>query len=137
MNAGNELVTLLIDIEPDPVCDAEELEDMRRELFNELKHTNIESIQFVTDHPAPQGTKGAVPIGAEIAIALLAPMIPETIEYIYRWVKRKDNEKITIKSVIGGNLIEIKITASGDSGDQVTRFIESLYQSMTSPPEIQ
>lgn len=137
MNAGNELVTLLIDIEPDPVCDAEELEDMRRELFNELKHTNIVSIQFVTDHPAPQGTKGAVPIGAEIAIALLAPMIPETIEYIYRWVKRKDNEKITIKSVIGGNLIEIKITASGDSGDQVTRFIESLYQSMTSPPEIQ
>jgi len=137
MNDGNELVTLLIDIEPDPVRDTEEVEDMRRELFNELKHTNIESIQFITDHPAPEGTKGAVPIGAEIAIALLAPMIPETIEYIYRWVKRKENEKITIRSSIGGNLIEITVTGSGESGDQVTRFVESLYQSMSSPPELQ
>lgn len=137
MNEGNELVTLLIDIEPDPVRDAEELEDTRRDLFNELKQTNIESIQFVADHPAPQGTKGAVPIGAEIAIALLAPMIPETIQYVYRWVKRKENEKITIKSSIGDNIIEITITSSGDSSDQITNFIESLYQSMSSPPKIQ
>ena len=137
MKEGNEFVTLLIDIEPDPVRDAEELEDTRRDLFNELKQTNIESIQFVADQPAPQGTKAAVPIGAEIAIALLAPMIPETIQYVYRWVKRKDNEKITIKSSIGDNIIEITITSSGDSSDQITSFIESLYQSMSTPPKIQ
>lgn len=130
MPQDDELINLVFEVNADEDTDPEDLDNLRRELFNELKHTDVENINLVSDETAPEGTKSGIPIGTEIAVALLAPMIPETINYVYRWVKRREHQQVVIKSIIGGNEVEVIISGSVDNSEQLNQFMNSLTQSM-------
>ena len=136
MPQEGDLVNLTLQIDSDEDLSSGEVDSLQRQLYQELRCTDVETVELVQNEPPPEGTKGA-PIGVEIAVALLAPMIPETISYVYHWVKRREDQRVVIKSVIGGNEVEIIISGKGDSTEQINNFMDAYSKAVGENTSVQ
>ena len=100
----------------------EDVDQMTRQLFAELRNMDIESVSLVKGEDAPLGTKSADPvtIGA-LAIAVLPSILPKVIEAIKAWALRGQGKTVKFKGKVNGRMIEFE-----GSADELEKLINRL-----------
>lgn len=100
----------------------EDVDQMTRHLFAELRKMDIESVSFIKSEDAPLGTKSADPvtIGA-LAIAVLPSVLPKVVEAIQAWALRGQGKTVKFKGKVNGQMIEFE-----GSGDELEKLINRL-----------
>lgn len=100
----------------------EDVDQMTRYLFAELRKMDIESVSFIKSEDAPLGTKSADPvtIGA-LAIAVLPSVLPKVVEAIQAWALRGQGKTVKFKGKVNGQMIEFE-----GSGDELEKLINRL-----------
>ena len=86
-----------------------DVDRMTRNLFAELRETEVESVELVTSGTAPAGSKSTDPVttGA-IAIAVLPTVLPKIVEMVQAWVLRGHGRTVKFKGKISGQTIEFE-----------------------------
>lgn len=100
----------------------EDVDQMTRQLFAELRNMDIDSVSLVKGDDAPLGTKSADPItiGA-LAIAVLPSVLPKVVEAIQAWALRGQGKTVKFKGKINGRMIEFE-----GSADELEKLINRL-----------
>lgn len=100
----------------------EDVDQMTRQLFAELRNMDIDSVSLVKSDDAPLGTKSADPItiGA-LAIAVLPSVLPKVVEAIQAWALRGQGKTVKFKGKINGRMIEFE-----GSADELEKLINRL-----------
>jgi hypothetical protein len=89
--------------------DDDQLDDMTRQLFMELKDLDVESVNLSADGRAPTGTKGVDPVTAgTIALAVLPAMLPKVLEFLQSWTLQGKGRTIKFKGKIADQHIEFE-----------------------------
>ena len=104
---------------------AEELDEITRQLYDELRDLDVESVDLVQSGPAPEGTKTVDPItiGA-LAIAVLPTFMPKLVEFIQAWAMRGQGRTIKFKGKVAGQAIEFEGQA-----EDLQKLVTSLSKS--------
>lgn len=104
---------------------AEELDEITRQLYDELRDLDVESVDLVSAGPAPEGTKTVDPItiGA-LAIAVLPTFMPKLVEFIQAWALRGQGRTIKFKGKVAGQAIEFEGQA-----EDLQKLVASLSKS--------
>jgi len=91
---------------------SEDTDQMTRQLAEELRDTEVESVSLVKDGNAISGTKSADPvtIGA-LAIVVLPTVLPKVVEAIQAWSLRGQGKTVKFKGKINGQMIEFEGSA--------------------------
>jgi hypothetical protein len=92
-----------------PGNDDDQLDNMTRQLFMELKDLDVESVNLSADGHAPTGTKGVDPvIAGTIALAVLPAMLPKVLEFLQSWTLQGKGRTIKFKGKIADQHIEFE-----------------------------
>ena len=99
-----------------------DLDKITRNLFAELRETDVESIELASSGFAPSGSKTGDPVttGA-IVLAVLPTFLPKIVEFIQAWALRGHGRTVKFKGEIGGQPFEFE----GNSED-LQKLIETL-----------
>jgi len=107
-------------------ADPEELDRLTRQLADELRQREVESVGMVQAGAAPEGSKAAeaVTLGA-VAVAVLPAVLPKIIEFCQAWAQRGQGRLVKFKGKVGGQEIEFE----GNAED-----LKRLLAMLASPP---
>ena len=96
-----------------PEADAGELDDLTRQLRDEILETSVEQVDFVPGTPAPEGTKGmAAAAHGELAVSMKPGGLPDFLGLIHDWLTRHEDRRVEVTLNIGGNPVNIKASAT-------------------------
>ena len=100
----------------------EDVDQMTRQLFAEIRNMDIEAVSLVKGEDAPSGTKSVDPvtIGA-LAIAVLPNVLPKVVEAIQAWALRGQGKTVKFKGKVHGQMIEFE-----GSADELEKLINRL-----------
>ena len=92
-----------------PEADAEELEELTRQLRSEILETPVEQVDFVPGTPAPEGAKGAtLAAHGELAVTMKPGGLPDFLGLLRDWLTRHEDRRVEVTLNIGGNPVNIK-----------------------------
>jgi hypothetical protein len=96
----------------------EDIDRMTRQLLSELRETDVESAELVTNEEIPSGAKTgeAVTMGS-IVIATLPAVLPSVITLIQSWMSRGQGRTVKFK----GRGIEFEGTA-----DELRKLLDTM-----------
>lgn len=115
---------LVLSIKADPETDAEELEELTRQLREEIMELDVESADFAGVEEVPAGAKVVEPISlGTVLVTLLATggVITTLINAIQAWLTRHERQSITIE--IDGDKLEITGISDGEKQQLVNAWI--------------
>ncbi len=105
----------------------EELDQMTRQLRNELMEIEVESVDLVRAKEIPKGAKaGEVLELGTLAVAVLPVFIPKVIEYLQSWSLRAESRRVSVKAQVGDRSIEIEYSPSAMSPAGLKNLVETL-----------
>ena len=92
-----------------PEADAEELEELTRQLRDEIEEANVESVGLMPGAPAPEGAKGAqAALQGQLAVTLRPNALPDFLGMLRDWLTRHEDRRVEVTLNIGGNPVNIK-----------------------------
>jgi len=111
--------------------DTNELDALTRQLWMEMEELNIDSIERVSNGPAPQGTK-AVDLAAigQMAVTLAPAIIPPLFELLKSWVERKPSTPVKIKVKVGRRTAQIEYDPTRTSAKDLEAIMKALNKSV-------
>jgi len=111
--------------------DTNELDALTRQLWMEMEELNIDSIERVSNGPAPQGTK-AVDMAAigQIAVTLAPAIVPPLFELLKSWVERKPSTPVKIKVKVGRRTAQIEYDPTRTSAKDLETIMKALTKSV-------
>ena len=111
--------------------DTNELDALTRQLWMEMEELNIDSIERVSNGPAPQGTK-AVDLAAigQMAVTLAPAIIPPLFELLKSWVERKPSTPVKIKVKVGRRTAQIEYDPTRTSAKDLEAILKALNKSV-------
>lgn len=95
--ATDDSINLEIEISADDVTE-EELDRLTRNLLAELRESDVESVQLVSDGQSPEGSKGDPVTLGQLALEILPAAIPGVIALVQTWVMRGQGRTVKYKS---------------------------------------
>lgn len=95
--ATDDLFNLEIEISADDATE-EELDRLTRNLLAELRESDVESVQLVSDGQSPEGSKGDPVTLGQLALEILPAAIPGVIALVQTWVMRGQGRTVKYKS---------------------------------------
>jgi hypothetical protein len=108
-----------------PEADAEELDALTRQLRDEILEAPVESVEFVPDAAAPEGTKGIMALApGALAVTLRPGVLSDFLDNLRYWLGRHEDRRVEITLNIGGNPVHIKATA-----DDLAQVMQALSNS--------
>jgi hypothetical protein len=108
-----------------PEADTEELDALTRQLRDEILEAPVESVEFVPDAAAPEGTKGAMAMApGALAVTLRPGVLSDFLDNLRDWLSRHEDRRVEITLNVGGNPVHIKATA-----DDLPQVMQALYNS--------
>ena len=111
----------------DPV----ELDELTRQLREEVNELDVDSVEQVSAGPAPGGTKAVdMAVLGQLAVTLAPTLVPSLFDLLKSWVERKPSTpvKITVKS--GRKSTQIEYDPASTSPREVEELVKALSQSM-------
>jgi hypothetical protein len=127
MTSDAEAVSVLLDIDAGEESDSEELDRLTRQLRDEIKEIDVESVEIVRGGAAPAGAKAVeLTTMGSLAVAVLPAVIPPLIQLVTAWVQRGDNRKIRIKTNYAGRSVEVELSPKTMSADEMKAMIDTL-----------
>lgn len=122
---AGELMSVLLELEPDPELDPEMTERLIRRLRAELAELEVELAELGAGGTAPAGAKAADPVtlGA-IVVALSASggVFTTVIETLQDWLGRS-SRRHRIAVTIEGDTLELDSATSGEQRELVEAFV--------------
>ncbi len=104
----DQTAQLMLNIDAGPEADAEELEQLTRQLRGELTELDVETVNLVRAGEAPRGAKAGDPItwGA-LLVALTASggVLTTLIGALQSWLTRHERRSVTLE--IDGDKLEV------------------------------
>ena len=92
-----------------PDSTEEEVDNITRRLFMELRDLDVESVQLLTNGEAPEGTKGIDPVAiGAIAMSVLPSVLSTVLEYLLSWSFRSPGRTIKFKGLVANQQIEFE-----------------------------
>ncbi len=89
-----------------PEGDAEELDDLTRNLLSEIQDT-AEDVSLVPGGDVPEGAKGAlVTAQGELNVALKPALLPRFLDSVRDWLSRQ-NQRVEVVATIGNSTFHI------------------------------
>jgi hypothetical protein len=104
-----EPIRLTLEVQAGPDASPEEVDQVTRQLLEDLRQMEIDSADLVSAGPAPDGTKAVDPVtlGA-IAVAVLPTLLPKVVDFVQAWSQRGQGRSVKFKGKIGGQAIEFE-----------------------------
>lgn len=108
-----------------PEADAEEIDALTRQLRDEILEAPVESVEFVPDALAPEGTKGALAMApGALAVTLRPGVLADFLDNLRHWLTRHEDRRVEITLSVGGNPVNIKAAA-----DDLAKVMQALSDS--------
>jgi hypothetical protein len=109
MDVPMEPIRLTLEVQAGPDATPEEVDQLTRQLLEDLRQIEVESADFLTAGPAPDGTKTADPVtlGA-LALAVLPTVLPKVVDFVQAWSQRGQSRSVKFKGKIAGQTIEFE-----------------------------
>jgi hypothetical protein len=105
-------------------ADARELDELTRSLSNELRQTEVHSVERVSEGEAPSGSKGD-PITLGLLAVTLAPIAATKVfDILVDWVKRAQGR--TIKVTLGQNTIELSEASKDEREKLLNKWLQEV-----------
>ena len=126
----SETLKLLFEI--DNGLNESDTDYLTRQLLNELRDINLESVNLVsTQNSHNKGAKSidTIFIGA-LSIAVLPAMLPELIGFLRDWSNRTKNHTIKIKKQKGDNILELEYDMKNISEDDIKKILNVLNKNI-------
>ena len=96
-----------------PEADAGELDDLTRQLRDEILETSVEQVDLVPGTPAPEGTKGmAAAAHGELVVSMKPGGLPDFLGLLRDWLTRHEDRRVEVTLNLGGNPVNIKGSAT-------------------------
>jgi hypothetical protein len=96
-----------------PEADSGELDDLARQLRNEILETPVEQVDFVPGGPTPTGAKGPpLAVHGELAVSLKPNALPDFLGMLRDWLTRHEDRRVEVTLNIGGNPVNIKASVT-------------------------
>jgi hypothetical protein len=110
-----------------PEADAEELEELTRQLRDEIEEVNVESVDLMPGAPTPEGAKGAqAALQGQLAVTLRPNALPDFLGLLRDWLTRHEDRRVEVTLNIGGNPVNIKASVT-----DISAVIQAIGASMT------
>ena len=118
-------MTLRIDAGED--ADADELDQLTRQLMAELQQMEVESVELVRVESPPEGTKTAevVTLGA-LAVAVLPTVVPKLIDFLQAWMLRGEDRMVKIKTQVEDRSLEIEFSPKSTSPKELKSLLDAM-----------
>jgi len=111
--------------------DDERLDQLTRQLRNELQELDVESVELLKEGATPEGTKSveAVTLGA-LAVAVLPTAIPQLIAFLQSWLMRGEDRRIKIKTQVADRSLELDYSPSTISPTELKDLVDTLTEAL-------
>jgi len=118
----DQTAQLMLNIDAGPEADAEELEQLTRQLRGELTELDVETVNLIRGGAAPRGAKVGDPItwGA-LLVTLIASggVLTTLIGALQSWLTRHERRSVTLE--IDGDKLEV----TGISSEEQQRLVNA------------
>ena len=88
--------------------DAEKLDQLMRQLWQELREFDVEWINPVSANEPPEGAKAGevIALGC-LAVAVLPTLLPKLVDFLQGWVLRRRDDRVKVKVQSGNRSVEM------------------------------
>lgn len=118
---------IILQIDAGEDADKEELDQLTRQLRNEILEIDVDSVDSVKNREVPKGAKGvdAAVLGT-VAVHLLPAVVPALIGLIKAWSMRGENRLVKIKTQIKDKAVELEYNPERMTPDDVKELVDTL-----------
>lgn len=111
--------------------DAEELDELTRELKAEIESLDVESVDGISAGRMPTGTKSTdwAMIG-QLVVTLTPSVIPPLIALLKSWVERKPSTPVKIRLRAGKKTAQIEYDPTKTNAKDLDLLVKALSKSM-------
>ena len=111
--------------------DVAELNDLTRQLIDEVGELNVDSVEQVSAGVAPEGTKALdlIAIG-QMAVTLAPTVVPPLFDLLKSWVERKPSTPVKIRVKIGKRTAQIEYDPTKTSPKELEALIQALNKAV-------
>lgn len=111
--------------------DATELDELTRQLKNEIDELSVDSVEQVSEGVAPDGTKALDTLAIGEMVVTLAPtIIPPLFALFTSWVDRKPSTPVKIKVKVGKRTALIEYDPTKTSAKDLEVLVKSLGKTL-------
>ncbi|HLM04879.1 MAG TPA: hypothetical protein VK402_06795 [Blastococcus sp.] len=118
-------VDLLVSLVPEPGADAEETDRLSRQLRQELRSLDVDTVTPVADGAAPPGSKGIDPASlTQLLVTLSASggVLATVVATVKDWLGRHSGgHKLTV--TIDGDTLELTSASAAERAELVETFV--------------
>ena len=132
MSTSTKQITILLDLGAD--SHESELNRSTTQLYQTLLKSDADSVEKLRNHAAEPGAKSAVAltVGA-VALTLGAATLPNVIDIIYDWVKRRRINETSVEVQIGDRSMTIP-TSNALSEDEYIALAQKMMAALEDKP---
>ena len=127
MSANDELANLSLVVDLGQSANADELDRATRQLRDEIRDLDVESVELVKGVNPGAGAKSveAITLGS-LAVAVLPTLVPKLVEFLQSWALRGEGRKIKIKTQVGDRSVEVEYNPKTTSPAELKKLVETL-----------
>jgi len=121
---------LLIELSVDG-GDANELDELTRQLRDQVTELNIHSVESVSARETPSGTKSVDPAVIGQMVVTLAPtIVPPLFELLKSWIERKPSTPVKIRVKVGKRTASIEYDPTKTTAKELNDLVKTLNRSL-------
>ena len=107
--------------------DDEELDQLTRQLRDEIAGMEVEKVALAPGEVVPQGAKGEpITIGSLIVSLASAGVFTGLINLLKSWVHRRQGRTVTVKAKVHGQELELSYVPERTSPKEMSRFVSTI-----------
>ena len=111
--------------------DTAELDELTRQLREEVEELNVDSVKQVSAGAAPEGTKAVdFTVIGQMAVTLAPSIVPPLFDLLKSWVQRKPSTPVTVKVRVGRKIAQIEYDPTHTSAKDLEALIKALNKSV-------
>jgi len=107
--------------------DDEELDQLTRQLRDEIAGMEVEKVALAPAEVVPEGAKGEpITIGSLIVSLASAGVFTGLINLLKSWVHRRQGRTVTVKAKVHGQELELSYVPERTSPKEMSRFVSTI-----------
>jgi len=111
--------------------DDEELDQLTRQLRDEIAGMEVEKVALAPGEVVPQGAKGGpITIGSLIVSLASAGVFTGLINLLKSWVHRRQGRTVTVKAKVHGQELELSYVPERTSPKEMSRFVSTIVTAL-------
>jgi len=111
--------------------DDEELDQLTRQLRDEIAGMEVEKVALAPGEVVPEGAKGEpITIGSLIVSLASAGVFTGLINLLKSWVHRRQGRTVTVKAKVHGQELELSYVPERTSPKEMSRFVSTIVTAL-------